>query len=264
MRDAAPRQGLIASSSGVLTGIAAGFIGVGGGEFRIPVLVSLLKIPFKLAGGVNLVVGLFTVALSVLRRWGRQPLTADDLLLAGIMGVTSLVGAAIGVLGREKMSVRPLSAAVCVYLVVVGVWMLYESVVHAEHVLLQPTGTTRWILAAALGFAIAVVSGILGVAGGEMRIPVLLYLFGVPIVEAGTLSLAVSVPTVAAGAFIDRRMGGVPNSVLRVALVMGIASAVGVLIGAALVPYADRDTIKGTLGVVLLLATVRLAVGRPH
>ncbi len=104
----------------------------------------------------------------------------------------------------------------------------------------------------------------LGVAGGEMRIPALLYLFGVPIVEAGTLSLAVSIPTVAAGAFTDRRLGGIPDSVVRVALLMGIASAVGVLIGAALVPFANRDVIKGTLGVVLLLATVRLTVGPSH
>lgn len=264
MSEATARQGLIASSSGLLTGIAAGFIGVGGGEFRIPVLVSLLKMPLTLAGGVNLVVGLFTVALGVLRRWGQQPVTRDDLLLVGIMGVASLAGAAIGVLRRERMSVRPLRAVVCAYLIVVGLWMLYESIAHVEHVLLEPTGTPRWVLAAALGFVIAAISGILGVAGGEMRIPALLYLFGVPIVEAGTLSLAVSVPTVAAGAFTDRRLGGVPNSVLRVALVMGVASAVGVLVGAALVPYADRDTIKGTLGVVLLLATVRLAVGSAH
>jgi uncharacterized membrane protein YfcA len=37
-----------------------------------------------------------------------------------------------------------------------------------------------------------------------------------------------------------------------------VASAVGVVVGAAGVPYADRDVIKGTLGVVLLLATVRM------
>jgi uncharacterized membrane protein YfcA len=37
-----------------------------------------------------------------------------------------------------------------------------------------------------------------------------------------------------------------------------------VVIGAALLPYADRDLIKGTLGVVLLLATVRLTVGPAH
>jgi uncharacterized membrane protein YfcA len=261
MNSAPPRQDLIASASGVLTGIGAGFIGVGGGEFRIPVLVGLLQMPLKLAGGVNLVVGLFTVTLGVYRRWGQVPLTRDDLLLVAIMGVASLVGASVGVRQREWMPVRPLRMVVCGYLLIAGLWMVYESFAQGEHVLLDPTGLARWTLAAVLAFAIAVVSGVLGVAGGEMRIPALLYLFGVPIVEAGTLSLAVSIPTVAAGAFTDRRLGGIPNSVVRVAVLMGIASALGVIVGAALVPYADRHIIKAALGVILLLATIRLTVG---
>jgi uncharacterized protein len=196
---------VIAAVSGALTGIGAGFVGVGDGEFRIPVLVQLLKFPLKLAGGVNLVVGLFTVALSVARRWGQQPVTHDDLILIGVMGVVSVVGAAFGVAGREGMADRPLRIIFCLYLVIVGMWMLYESFTASEHILLHPTGFARWTLAAVTGFIIAVVSGVLGVAGGEMRIPALMNLFGVPVVEAGTLSLAVSVPTVAAGAFTDRR-----------------------------------------------------------
>src|SRR5207248_6029897 len=107
-QDTSAQRRIVATASGVLTGIAAGFIGVGGGEFRIPVLVRLLKFPLKLAGGVNLVVGLFTVALSVFRRWGQRSLTNDDLLLVVIMGTVSLLGAAVGVYGREKMDVRPL------------------------------------------------------------------------------------------------------------------------------------------------------------
>jgi len=93
-----------------------------------------------------------------------------------------------------------------------------------------------------------------------MRIPALLYLFDVPIKEAGTLSLAVSIPTVAAGALTDRRLGQIPNAVLPIALLMGVSSVLGVLIGAALLPYLDRDMLKGTLGAILLLATVRLTV----
>lgn len=109
-----------------------------------------------------------------------------------------------------------------------------------------------------MGFVIALASGVLGVAGGERRIPAFLYLFALPIKEAGTLSLAVSVPTVAAGAVTDRRLGHIPNSALVVAVLMGVGSIVGVLIGAALLPYLDRDAIKGLLGIILLLATVRL------
>jgi uncharacterized membrane protein YfcA len=261
MQESTAHYRAIAAGSGLLTGIAAGFIGVGGGEFRTPVLVELLGFPLKLAGGVNLVVGLFTVALGVLRRWGQQSLTRDDLVLVGVMGVVSLVGAAVGVFGRERLPIHPLRVVVCVYLIVVGLWMLYESLAHVEHVILEPVGIVRWALLTVVAFAIAVISGVLGVAGGEMRIPALLYLFGVPIIQAGTLSLMVSIPTVAAGAFTDRRLGGIPNSVVLVALLMGVGSAVGVFIGAAFLPYADRDLIKGGLGVILLLAT---AVGPAH
>ena len=84
---------------------------------------------------------------------------------------------------------------------------------------------------------------------------------GRPHKEAGTLSLMVSIPTVAAGAVTDRRLGRIPNSVLVVAILMGVGSIIGVLIGAALLPYLDRDAIEGLLGVILLLATVRLTAG---
>ena len=254
------RTAAIAVTSGFVTGAAAGLIGVGGGEFRIPVLVQLLGFPMKLAGGVNLVIGLFTVLLGVFRRWGRHSWTHDDLVLMAIMGCVSVAGTALGAVGRGKLPPRPLKWVVCVYLIAVGLWMLYETIAHVEHTFLVPSRVGRWLLAASVAFAIAVASGVLGVAGGEMRIPALLYLFSVPIKEAGTLSLMVSVPTVAAGAVTDRVMGHIPNATLIVAVLMGVASAVGVLFGAALLPHADPDVIKGLLGLILLLATVRLTV----
>lgn len=254
------RKASIAVTSGFVTGAAAGLIGVGGGEFRIPVLVQLLGFPLKLAGGVNLVIGLFTVLLGVFRRWGQHSWTRDDLVLMAVMGAVSIAGAALGALGRGKLPSRPLKWFVCAYLIAVGLWMLYETIAHVEHTLVEPSGAARWLLAAVVALAIAVASGVLGVAGGEMRIPALLYLFSVPIKEAGTLSLMVSVPTVAAGAVTDRFMGRVTNVMLMVAVLMGAASAVGVLFGAALVPSMHPEVIKGLLGLILLVATVRLTV----
>lgn len=255
-----PRAGLIAALAGLLTGAAAGFIGVGGGEFRIPVLVQLLGLPLKQAGAVNLVIGLFTVVVGVIRRWAQHVWTREDLILIGIMSAVSLVGSGIGVVGRGRLAARPLKRIVCAYLIIVGLWMLYEAIAHVEHVLLHPTGAGRWLLAGVVAFAIAIGSGVLGVAGGEMRIPALLYLFAVPIKAAGTLSLFVSIPTVAAGALTDWRLGHLQRSVVFVAVLMAAASVIGVVIGAALLPYADRDVIKGALGAILLAATVRLTV----
>jgi uncharacterized membrane protein YfcA len=80
-----------------------------------------------------------------------------------------------------------------------------------------------------------------------------------PVKEAGTISLLVSVPTVAAGALTYRRLGYIPNRVLVVAVLMALGSLLGVLVGAALLPLVDKHTIKGLLGVILLVATACLA-----
>src|SRR5262249_31670113 len=117
-----------------------------------------------------------------------------------------------------------------------------------------------WALAAVVGLLIAAASGALGVAGGEMRIPALMYLFALPVKVAGTVSLIASIPTVAAGAAAYRRLGHLPNRVAILSVLMGVGSLLGVLVGASLLPYVDKHTLKALLGVILLAATVVLTL----
>jgi uncharacterized protein len=254
------RDGTVVLALGAVIGAAAGLIGVGGGEFRIPVLLHILRLPVKVAAGANTVIGLFVVVLSVARRWGQQRWTTDDLTLGAVMAATSILGATIGARQAHRLSSPLLKRVVCVYLLAVGVWMVVESLAHAEHTVLEPKGLARWVLAALVGLLIAILSGALGVAGGEMRIPALMYLFAVPVKEAGTISLIASIPTVAAGALTYRRLGHIPNRVLILSLLMGTGSIVGVLIGASLLPLVDKHTLKALLGVILLVATVCLSL----
>lgn len=254
------REGLIGLVAGVALGTAAGLIGVGGGEFRIPVLLYLLRLEVKTAAGVNLVVGFFTVALAFLRRWEQHTWSSEDLSLAGVLIVASVAGSLVGARQTHRLPPLPLKRVVLAYLLAVGVWMIVEAVTHAEVVLLNPAGMTRWTLAAAVGFVIAAVSGALGVAGGEMRIPALMYLFGYGVKEAGTISLLASIPTVGAGAVAYRHLGHLPNRALRVALFMAAGSLLGVWLGTWLLPLVDKHLLKGLLGAVLLLATACLAL----
>jgi uncharacterized membrane protein YfcA len=254
------RSGTLGFLSGIVIGGAAGLIGVGGGEFRIPVLLHVLRLPVKVAAGANTVIGFFVVVLSVARRWGQQRLTDDDLTLGAVMALASIVGAMIGARQAHRLSTPMLKRVICVYLLSVGVWMIAEGLAQAEHSLIEPKGWLRWTLAAVIGFVIAAASGAFGVAGGEMRIPALMYLFAVPIKAAGTISLIASIPTVAAGAFTYRRLGHIPNRVLALSLLMGAGSIIGVLIGAALLPHVDKHTLKAVLGLVLLVATACLTL----
>lgn len=252
------REGSLGFFCGVLIGAAAGMIGVGGGEFRIPVLLHVLRLPVRIAAGANTIIGLAVVVLGTMRRLPQHEWDEGHAYVAVSMALASLAGAWIGAKFANRVPLKPLKAIVISYLLLVGVWMMVEAFVHAEYSLLDPTGTVRIVLAAVTGLAIAAVSGALGVAGGEMRIPALMYLFSMPIKQAGTISLIVSIPTVAVSALAYRRMGHIPNRVLAVAGIMGLGSVIGVLIGSALLPYTDKHVLKGILGAILLLATVCL------
>jgi uncharacterized membrane protein YfcA len=252
----------LAAVFGLVTGAAAGLIGVGGGEFRIPFLPYLFGSEVKTAAGVNLVVGLCTVCIAFIRRWGQHAWAAEDIVLASVFTVASLFGAVLGARRAHRWSSPLLRKIVCLYLLVVGAWMMIEAISESDHVVLSPQGTGKILLAAIIGFAIAAVSAVLGVAGGEMRIPALMYLFAMPIKAAGTISLLVSIPTVAAGALTYRHLGHVPNRVLLIAIVMAGGSLVGVLIGTSLLPLVNKHVLKGILGLILLLATAALALHR--
>lgn len=119
-------------------------IGVGDGEFRIPVLLHAPRLPVKAAAGANTVIGLFVVVLRVARRRGQQRFTADDLTVGAVMAAASIIGAIIGAQQAHRLSTRTLNGVICVYLVAVGVWMVAEGLAHADHSLMAPTGWFRW------------------------------------------------------------------------------------------------------------------------
>jgi hypothetical protein len=61
------------------------------------------------------------------------------------------------------------------------------------------TGAPQVIAGVFAGFIIGIVASLLGVAGGEFLIPTLVLLFGADIKLAGSLSLAVILPTMLVG-----------------------------------------------------------------
>src|SRR5262245_53784199 len=101
-----------------------------------------------MAAGVNMVIGLFVVTFGVFRRWTQHAWTTDQIALGLIMAAASLLGATMGVRHAHKFASPLLKRIVCVYLTLVGIWMLFEAFAHVETILMQPEGTLRWVLAA--------------------------------------------------------------------------------------------------------------------
>lgn len=258
LKPISPVPHLVSLGFGLITGIAAGLIGVGGGEFRLPLLLHYLKDRPKTAAGINLLVGLFTVALSLARRWGLHRWEIGDMVFVTLLAIASAAGALAGARFAHSLGATLLKRIIVAYLLLVGAWMLFESFSGKEHVFWQPQGAVKLISGLLVGFGIAFASATFGVAGGEMRIPALLYIFAFSIKEAGTVSLAASVPTVATGALSYRLLGHMPKEAIIVAAVMGTGSLVGVLLGTALLPWVGGHLLRGVFGVILLAASVGL------
>ena len=115
--------------------------------------------------------------------------------------------------------------------------------------------TTTVVLAIVLGVAAGVLSGMFGVGGGILFVPTLVAL-GLGQLEAQGTSLLAILPTVLAGSWSQRRYG---NLRMRTAVVVGVASIVGVEVGARVVTGLPEDTLRRLFALLLFAAAAQLA-----
>ena len=110
------------------------------------------------------------------------------------------------------------------------------------------------MLAILLGLAAGVMAGLFGVGGGILFVPTLVAL-GLGQLEAQGTSLLAILPTVLAGSWNQRRYG---NLRVRSAVVVGLASIVGVEIAARAVVQLPEDTLRKLFAVLLFAVAVQL------
>jgi len=137
--------------------------------------------------------------------------------------------------------------------------LLFGHHQHADGQVLA-TGGLRIVAGTAAGFAIGVVASLLGVAGGELLIPTLVLLFGEDIKLAGSLSLAISLPTMMVGFArysLDRSFAVLARNRLFL-LVMALGSVVGAFIGGLALGIVPSAILPPLLAGILLLSAVKV------
>lgn len=115
--------------------------------------------------------------------------------------------------------------------------------------------TTTVVLAIALGFLAGTTSGLFGVGGGILFVPTLVAL-GLGQVEAAATSLLAIVPTAGVGIWRQARYG---NLRLRPALVVGVASIVGVEIGVQVATSLPEHVLRRLFGMLLVAVAAQFA-----
>jgi len=108
-----------------------------------------------------------------------------------------------------------------------------------------------------VAFATGLLSGLLGVGGGFIRMPALFYLVGVPVPVAVGTDLFEIVFSGGIGSFLYAMDGAVDLTIVAPLLA---GSAFGARLGAAATSIVEEEEIKVYFGVMLLLGAVAVAV----
>jgi len=249
-----------AFGGGAIIGALGGLIGLGGAEFRLPLLIGAFRFAALQAVILNKAMSLVVVASALPFRATTVPFATVGAhwpiivnLLAG-----SLLGAWFGAGWATRLASQTLYRIIAGLLLVIAVVLVAGHGLSASGALL--VGPAQMIVGVAAGLVIGVVAALLGVAGGELLIPTLILLFGVDIKLAGSLSLAVSLPTMLVGfaRYSRDRSFVVLGENRRFVLVMAAGSILGSFIGGRLLGLVPNSVLLPLLAVILVLSAFKV------
>ncbi len=241
-------------------GLLGGLVGLGGAEFRLPLLIGVFGFAALAAVIVNKAMSLVVVVAAIPARLAAVPIPelADEWgtvvnLLAG-----SLLGAWIGATWATRMASATLYRVLSVLLAFIAIVFTAERLGTIPTAnLSEPVQIVAGVLA---GFGIGVVAALLGVAGGELLIPTFVLLYAVDTKLAGSLSLLVSLPTMVVAFF--RYSRDQAFSVLaenkRFVVAMATGSVTGALLGGLLLGIVPEAVLVPLLTALLLYSAVKV------
>src|ERR1700719_2125232 len=256
----AARRAPVAFISGAVIGALGGLIGLGGAEFRLPLLIGAFRFAALQAVILNKAMSLVVVASALPFRASAVPFSALAAHWSIIVNLLcgSLLGAWFGAGWATRLASQSLYRVIAILLgCIAGVLLLGHDVATSGAIL---TGAAQAIAGVVAGFAIGVAAALLGVAGGELLIPTLVLLFGADTKLAGSLSLAVSLPTMLVGftRYSRDRSFVVLGENRRFVLVMAAGSIVGSFIGGRLLGLVPNAVLLPLLAVILVLSALKV------
>ncbi|MBY0224660.1 MAG: sulfite exporter TauE/SafE family protein [Hyphomicrobium sp.] len=257
------RRPVLAFTAGAAVSTLGGLIGLGGAEFRLPILITIFALYAHRAVRFNLLVSLVTLSFAAIARAATLPninLTAyADVVLSMIAG--GMISAWIGAGWLARIRPDRLMAIISMILLVVAMMLFAEAAfADAQLPALRGDPVLRSCIGVVAGLLIGAVSSLLGVAGGEFIIPILIFVFGTDIKTAGTMSLLISLPVVLIGVARHRINGHYRSrdAMIYLVLPMAAGSIVGALLGGMMASAVPTNALKTTLAVILAWSAMKL------
>jgi uncharacterized membrane protein YfcA len=266
------RNPLAAFAGGAAIGALGGLIGLGGAEFRLPLLIGAFRFGALEAVILNKALSLVVVAMALPFRTGAVPvasvLTRWDVMANLLAG--SLAGAWAGAAWATRLRSHTLYRVIALLLVAIAAVLLLGHETHGAGPAMRLAPVARLAAGIAAGFGIGVVAALLGVAGGELLIPTVMLLFGADIKLAGSLALAVSLPTLLVGfaRYSQDRSFSVLGRHRGFVVVMALGSLAGAIAGGRLLGLVPNGVLLPFLALLLVVSAVKVwrhgAPGEPR
>jgi uncharacterized membrane protein YfcA len=275
---------LLIVALGFLVGILSGMFGVGGGFLTTPLLIFYGIPPsVAVASATTQITGASVSGIMAHMRRGGVDLKMGAVMIAGGI-VGSFAGAALFRLLQASGQIDLAIGALYVLLLGwIGSLMLKDALTALGYVKSTSTAAARprhnrWIVSLpmrwrfyssglyisplapmALGFVAGMLTLLLGIGGGFILVPAMIYLLGMPArVVIGTslvMILAVSAETTMVHAMTTRAV----DIVLAALLLVG--GVVGAQYGALLTTRLKPDFLRLALAVIILLVALRMLLG---
>jgi uncharacterized membrane protein YfcA len=234
-------------------GVFSGLFGVGGGSVIVPGALGLPGVEERQATAASL------LAITVMALVGSGFQAAYGNLRpleALVVGIPATVGVLGGTAIQQRIrpaTVRLLFAALLIVIGVVTIAGLHPG---------QGDETLLGVLAAgAIGALAGVIAGLLGVGGGALFVPALVFFVGLTQIQAEATSLLAIVPVSLVGAASQYRYG---NLDLKLAAPIALGSIPGALVGVAIVNLLPIRLVEILFGLLLVWIAQRLLRRRPR
>jgi uncharacterized membrane protein YfcA len=250
---------------GLFIGILASMTGVGGGAIIVPILSLIYAFMPATAVGTSLAAIVFTAVAATFTYWRQKRI----FFRTGVfVSFATAPGAVIGAYLTEIISATILGIAFSVFLIIVAVKILTEilpprrkreidaEIQNSENDLFNYK-RGRLYLAFALGFVSGVISGLLGVGGGIILVPLLIFVLKLDIHVAVATTMFTMIFTALAGVVQHFVLGNVN---FEFALMLGVGSMLGTQIGAYIYKRASNTILRGVFAVILLAISVEMII----
>ncbi|WIV66348.1 sulfite exporter TauE/SafE family protein [Natrialbaceae archaeon AArc-T1-2] len=272
---------------GFMVGVLFGFFGMGGSFLITPTLL-ILGYPASVAIGSGLAFYFGTSVIAVMKHYDVGQV---DYKLGAALFVVLSIGIELGsrlVFALEALGIAELVTGAAYVLLLAGIGLLFlrrayaiddeddaddEDEIDDDEIppiaqkiqsyrippmisLVSGGRTSLWTVTGA-GGGVGLVSGLIGVGGGFIRMPAIYYLIGTPLTAAVGTSLFAGLFSGAYGAFTYGMQGSVDLAVVGTLLV---GSALGARIGSAATTAVEEDDVIIYFALMMLFASAGIAV----